>query len=243
MIETDHKTFNAFFGRFFKMGTTMSPDRQLVEQLVRQALEKQWSGPATTSPSGAPELVVNSSARHMHISQENLEVLFGAGHQLEVHKWLYQDGQFAAKETVTLVGPRKRIIPNLRILGPCRDITQIELAYTDSISLGIDVPVRLSGDIEGTPGGYIMGPKGMLEMKNGIIRAARHVHMNPSDAAYYGVKHLDHMKMRVTSKACTTTFEDMLVRVDDSFKLEVHIDTDEANACNLEEADNVELIK
>lgn len=219
------------------------PDRQLVESLVREALQRQVSAPAPANSGNAPELVVNSSARHMHISQENLEVLFGAGHELEVHKWLYQEGQFAAKETVTLVGPRKRIIPNLRILGPCRDITQVELAYTDSVSLGIDVPVKLSGDIEGTPGGYIMGPKGMLEMKNGIIRAARHVHMSPDAAAYYGVKHLDLMKMRVVSEACTTTFEDMLVRIDPSFKLEVHIDTDEANACNLEAAERVELIK
>ncbi len=179
----------------------------------------------------------------MHVSQENLEILFGPGHQLEVHKWLYQEGQFAAKETVTLVGPRKRIIPNLRILGPCRDITQIELAYTDAVSLGIDVPVRSSGDIEGTPGGYIMGPAGMLEMKYGIIRAARHVHMHPDDAAYYDVKHKDYMKMRVVSQACTTTFEDMLVRVDPSFKLEVHIDTDEANACNLDAATRVDLVK
>ncbi|MGF1678907.1 MAG: phosphate propanoyltransferase [Candidatus Methylacidiphilales bacterium] len=222
----------------------MIADRQLVETLVRDALARQWSnGSSPSSSRPSPELVVNSSARHMHISQANLEVLFGPGHQLEVHKWLYQDGQFAAKETVTLVGPRRRIIPNLRILGPCRDITQIELAYTDAVSLGIDVPVRLSGDIEGTPGGYIMGPNGMLEMTHGIIRAARHVHMHPDDAAFYKVKHKDLMKMRVVSKACTTTFEDMLVRVDPSFKLEVHIDTDEANACNLEEADHVELTR
>lgn len=219
----------------------------MIESLVRSALAaqlgKEPASAHSASAGAGPELVVNSSARHMHISQENLEVLFGPGHQLEVHKWLYQEGQFAAKETVTLIGPRKRIIPNLRILGPCRDITQIELAYTDAVSLGIDVPTRSSGDIEGTPGGYIMGPAGMLEMKNGIIRAARHVHMHPDDAAYYGVKHMDYMKMRVVSHACTTTFEDMLVRVDPSFKLEVHIDTDEANACNLEAATRVDLIK
>jgi putative phosphotransacetylase len=224
-------------GNSHKNTVMQKTDRKYVESLVREALLR-----SVHADSAAAELVVNSSARHMHISQANLEILFGPGHQLEVHKWLYQEGQFAAKETVTLVGPRKRMVPNLRILGPCRDITQIELAYTDAISLGIDVPLRASGNISGTPGGFIMGPKGMLEMQEGIIRAARHVHMHPKDAEHYGVKHLDFMKLRVTSEGCTTTFEDLLVRVDDSFKLEVHIDTDEANACNLDVAEKVELI-
>ncbi|MDZ4815863.1 MAG: phosphate propanoyltransferase [Verrucomicrobiota bacterium] len=219
------------------------PSRVLVEQLVRDALKASLSGAYLNSKPSRPQVLCNVSARHMHITQENLEKLFGPGHQLEVHKALHQDGQFAAKETVTLVGPRRRIIPNLRILGPCRDITQIELAYTDAIQLGIDIPVRASGDIEGTPGGYIMGPKGMIEMPNGIIRAARHVHMHPNDAASYGVKHKDYMKMRVVSNGCTITFEDMLVRVDKSFKLEVHIDTDEGNACDIEHSTSVELAK
>ena len=127
-----------------------SPSRPVVESLVREALFRQLG----RSPSGtpAPELVVNSSARHMHISPENVEVLFGKGAELTVHKMLYQEGQFASQQTVTLVGPRKRIIPNLRILGPCRNLTQIELASTDAVQLGIDVPVKMSGDIEGTPG-------------------------------------------------------------------------------------------
>lgn len=215
-------------------------NRSVVETLVREALFRQLGKPA---PAAAPTLLVNSSARHMHISPENLEVLFGKGAELTVHKWLYQEGQFASQQTVTMVGPRKRIIPNLRILGPCRNLTQIELAFTDSIQLGIDIPVRMSGDIEGTPGAYIMGPKGMLEMKNGVIRAARHVHMSPSDAAFYGVKHLDLITLKVTAKGCTTRFDDLLVRVDPSFKLEVHIDTDEANACNLDNAEKVELFK
>lgn len=178
----------------------------------------------------------------MHISPENLETLFGPDAELTVHKWLYQEGQFAAEQTVTLIGPRKRIIPNLRILGPCRNLTQIELALTDAVQLGMDIPVRMSGDIEGTPGGYIMGPKGMLEMTKGIIRAARHVHMSPSDAAFYGVKHLDKITLKVTATDCTTRFDDLIVRVDPSFKLEVHMDTDEANACNLDKATKVELI-
>jgi putative phosphotransacetylase len=222
------------------MSSPAAQPRSVVESLVREALFRQLGKQA---PAVAPTLLVNSSARHMHISPENLEVLFGKGAELTVHKWLYQEGQFASQQTVTMVGPRKRIIPNLRILGPCRNLTQIELAFTDSIQLGIDIPVRMSGDIEGTPGAYIMGPKGMLEMKNGVIRAARHVHMSPSDASFYGVKHLDLITLKVTAKGCNTRFDDLLVRVDPSFKLEVHIDTDEANACDLDNAEKVELFK
>ena len=222
------------------MSSPAAQNRSVVETLVREALFRQLG---KSAPAAAPTLLVNSSARHMHISPDNLEVLFGKGAELTVHKWLYQKDQFASQQTVTMVGPRKRIIPNLRILGPCRNLTQIELAFTDSIQLGIDIPVRMSGDIEGTPGAYIMGPKGMLEMKNGVIRAARHVHMSPSDAAFYGVKHLDKITLKVTAKGCNTRFDDLLVRVDPSFKLEVHIDTDEANACNLDQAEKVELFK
>ena len=221
--------------------TALAPNRSIVESLVRESLFREIGRGQPATP--APTLVVNSSARHMHISPENLELLFGKGAELTVHKWLYQEGQFAAQQTVTLIGPRKRIIPNLRILGPCRNLTQIELAITDSIQLGIDVPVRMSGDIEGTPGGYAMGPKGLLEMKQGIIRAARHVHMSPSDAKFYKVRHLDKITLKVVSKGCRTRFDDLIVRVDPSFKLEVHIDTDEANACDLERATKVELLK
>lgn len=222
------------------MSSPSQLSRPLVESLVREALLRQLGSSA--SPGPTPTLLVNSSARHMHVSPENLEVLFGPGAELTVHKWLYQEGQFASQQTVTLIGPRKRIIPNLRILGPCRPLTQIELSLTDSIQLGIDIPVKMSGDIEGTPGGYVMGPKGLLEMKNGIIRAARHVHMSPDEAKVYGVKHLDKITLKVTSPNCTTRFDELLVRVDPSFKLEVHMDTDEANACDLERATSVELL-
>ncbi|MEI6034406.1 MAG: phosphate propanoyltransferase [Verrucomicrobiae bacterium] len=223
------------------MASTDFPTRSVVESLVREVLFRQLGRPVASSQ--PPTLLVNSSARHMHISPENVEVLFGKGAELTVHKMLYQEGQFASQQTVTLVGPRKRIIPNLRILGPCRNLTQIELAFTDAVQLGIDVPIRMSGDIEGTPGAYLMGPKGFLEMKDGVIRAARHVHMSPSDAIFYGVKHLDLITLNVTAKGCSTRFDDLLVRVDPTFKLEVHIDTDEANACDLEHATKVELFK
>ena len=177
------------------------------------------------------------------MSEADLAVLFGPGHQLKVHKWLYQEGYFAAEEMVTLIGPRKRMIPNLRILGPCRNLTQIELAYTDAVQLGLEIPTRISGDIERTPGAYVMGPAGMLELSMGVIRAARHVHMGPSDLEFYGVKNGDRMKLRVVSPGNTITFEDMVVRYDPKVRLEVHIDTDEANACHLEHATKVELLR
>ena len=157
-------------------------------------------------------------------------------------KELYQTGAYAAKETVTLVGPRSRVISNLRILGPCRDFNQVELAYTDAIALGFQAPLRLSGDIEGTPGCMLMGPKGFFEMPQGVIRAAPHVHMDPVDASYYGAQHKDVMKMKVHGD-CPVTFDNIVVRVDESFKLEVHIDTDEGNACGLKPDTYCELVK
>src|SRR5712671_5515697 len=162
--------------------------RSVVEHMVRQTVYQRL-GKALPRPAAAPNpLVVNVSARHCHLTPETVETLFGKGHQLTPWKALYQDGQFAAKETLTLIGPRSRVISNLRILGPCRTLNQVELAYTDAIALGFDIPLRPSGKIEGTPGGMLMGPAGFFEMKQGVIRALRHVHMHPEDAEFYGVK-------------------------------------------------------
>lgn len=221
--------------------------RDQIESLVRSIILKSMSGqaPAPTNGNGQaapPKVVVNISARHCHLTQEDVDVLFGKGHQLTPMKRLYQDTDFAAEETVAVVGPRQRMIPGVRILGPCRKFSQVELAFTDAISLGIDVPVRLSGDIEDTPGCLLIGPKGSLVMPKGVIRAERHVHMGPKDAEYYGVKHLDRMNMKVES-SCPSTLEGLLVRTHPDWKLEVHIDTDEANACDLSRATNVTLTK
>lgn len=207
-----------------------------------QTLNRPGAGGLDAQPAASP-LVVNVSARHMHVSPQDLEVLFGAGAKLTSLRPLYQEGQFAAKETVSLLGPRSRLISNVRILGPVRKSSQIELAFTDAITLGIDdLPVRLSGDTAGTPGAYVMGPAGMLEMKEGVIRAAMHVHMSPRDAERYGVRHKDLMKLRVGG-AAGITFERVRVRVDPAFRLEAHLDTDEANACGLHLTREVELLK
>jgi putative phosphotransacetylase len=229
-----------------KLGVSMSTSinsqtpRTVIEQLVREQI---YAKMGLAAPKQAPnQLLVNISARHCHLTQEAVEVLFGPGHQLEPMKGLYQHGQYAAKESVTLIGPRSRMISNLRILGPCRNLNQVELAYTDAIALGFDIPVRMSGDIAGTQGGMLMGPHGYFELKEGIIRAQPHVHMHPDDAAFYGVKHLDVMKLKVHGDL-GMTFDNLVVRVDPSFKLEVHIDTDEGNACGLKPDTFCELIK
>ena len=225
--------------------STKSPiSRQQVEQLVRASLQSR-SEPTKTSISktGGPNpLLVNISARHCHLTQQAVETLFGKGHELTPKKWLYQEGQYAAEEAVTLIGPRSRVISNLRILGPCRDIDQVELAFTDAISLGFKIPVRNSGDIKGTPGCMLMGPAGFLEMDHGVIRAAPHVHMAPEDAEFYGVENKSFMKLKIGGEV-GVTFDRLFVRVDPSFKLEVHIDTDEGNACGFTHETPCELTK
>ena len=141
-----------------------------------------------------------------------------------------------------VVGPRRRMLASVRILGPTRSESQVELAFTDGISLGIDLPVRPSGKVDSTPGCVLVGPKGVVELKQGVIRAERHVHMGPADADFYGVKDKDRMALRIHSR-CKTTFEDLLVRVGEGIKLEVHLDTDEGNACDVDRATSVELLK
>jgi putative phosphotransacetylase len=221
------------------IGTTVH--RAVVEHLVRQTVYGRL-GKALPQRALAPNpLVVNVSARHCHLTADAVEALFGPGHRLQVHKMLYQDGQFAAKESLTLIGPRSRVISNLRILGPCRTLNQVELAYTDAIALGFDIPLRISGDIAGTPGCMLMGPAGFFELKQGVIRAQRHVHMNPEDAAFFGAKSGAEVRLRVGGP-CGLTLDRMLCRVDPSFKLEVHIDTDEGNACNLQADTPCELL-
>lgn len=230
-------------------------DRSRIESLVRQAIRSgNLVGATSPSPTsaivnppgwidGKPNLRVSISARHVHLTDEHVEILFGSGAKLEPEKDLYQDGFYAAKQTVMVVGPRRRMLPNVRVLGPTRGASQVELAFTDSISLGIDAPVRHSGKIDGTPGCVLVGPAGSVQLQQGVIRAARHVHMNFADAEHYGVSNGDMMQLKITSNDCSIVFEDVLVRADAAAKLEVHIDTDEGNACNLDAASKVELTK
>ncbi len=232
-------------------------DRNHIEQLVRAAIRGSLGGlgqaagetcsQAKSDPpgwvDGKPNLRVSISARHCHLTDQHVETLFGPGAVLEPDKDLYQDGFYAAKQTVMVVGPRRRMLPNVRVLGPTRSASQVELALTDSISLGIDAPIRHSGKIAGTPGCVLVGPAGTVQLDQGVIRAARHVHMNFADAKHYGVADGDMMQLKVASHDCSVTFDDVLVRADEAAKLEVHIDTDEGNACNLDGATEVTLQK
>jgi len=215
-------------------------NRSEIERIVRDVVTKQLGlrdGQLKPNP-----LVVNISARHVHLTDEHVRILFGKA-ELEPVKALYQDGFYAAKEAVAVVGPRMRMIPNVRVLGPCRGDSQVELAFTDGISLGIDLPVRISGDLRDTPGCVLVGPAGVVELRQGVIRAMRHVHMGPADLAHYGVKNGDSMNLRIVSAGCTSVLEDLVIRAGDNIKLEVHLDTDEGNAVNLEGATEVELVK
>lgn len=224
---------------------TATIDRSHVESIVRQVLRSKLNGSNNIVPSGsaAPNpLVVNVSARHIHVTQEALEQLFGPGSKLTKLKDLYQDGEFASEQLVNIIGPRNRMIPNVRILGPTRDYTQVELSYTDGVFLGIDLPLRISGNHEGTPGCVLVGPHGAYNMAAGVVRAERHVHMHPDDAAYYGVADGQYMKLRINGP-CGLVFDRVKVRVNPKVKLEVHIDTDEGNACHLSSATSMELLK
>jgi len=211
-------------------------DRSMVEQIVRQvALEYLGKG----KNGATPVLTVQTSSRHMHVCREDMDVLFGPGSELTFDRPLFQEGNFAAKETVTIVGPRSRLISNLRILGPMRK----QSAFTDAIMLGFsDIPVRLSGNIAGTPGAIIIGPKGVVELKEGLIRAAIHVHMNPAEATHFGVAKGDRMKLRIGGEA-GVTFNNVHVRIDPTSRLNVHMDTDEANACGIHLTKQIELFK
>lgn len=182
---------------------------------------------------------VGISNRHIHLSEGDIAALFGAGYQLTTKKPLSQPGQYAAEEVVTIVGPKGQI-EKVRILGPARKASQVEVSQTDAYKLGITAPVRDSGDIENSPGVKMIGPKGEVELGMGAILAGRHVHMHPDDAAKFGVKDKDRVEV-ATNGERSVTFGNVLVRVSDQFALELHVDTDEANAALLRNGDSVKL--
>jgi len=183
---------------------------------------------------------VGVSNRHIHLSKEHLAELFGKDYELVVLKELSQPGQFAAAETVTVAGPKGRI-ENVRILGPARSMTQLEISKTDSFKLGIDPPVRLSGDIDGTPGITIHGPNAIVTIENGVIIAKRHIHMTPQDAKRFSVKDRQVVRVKTLGERALI-FDEVVVRVSENFALDMHIDTDEANAAGLKTGDKVEIV-
>ena len=184
---------------------------------------------------------VGVSARHIHLTQTDVETLFGEGYQLTKKKEL-MGGQFASNETVTIVGLKLRAIENVRILGPVRKASQIEISATDGLKLGVKAPVRESGDIKGSAPMAVVGPKGVIYLKEGCIIAKRHIHMSPQDAKMAGVTNGQIVSVRSNNER-GSIFDQVTVRVDPSYTLEMHIDTDEANAASIKTGDSVAILK
>jgi len=176
------------------------------------------------------KVMVETSARHVHLCEKDIDVLFGKGHKLTLKKELSQPGEFASEERVDVVGPKKDI-KSVIVLGPPRKATQVEISLTDARTLGINAPVRESGKTSGTPGCKLIGPAGEVEIKEGVIAAKRHVHLRPQDAEKIGVEDQQIVKVKVKSDERTTIFDDVVIRVKDTFMPAMHIDTDEGNAC------------
>ena len=188
------------------------------------------------------QFIVETSARHVHVSQADLETLFGAGYQLTPKKDLSQPGQYACAERVDVVGPKKTLT-GVSILGPVRKETQVEISLTDARSIGVAAPIRESGDTANSGGCKLVGPCGEVELAQGVIAAKRHIHMTPADAAEMDVKDKDIVCVKVETEGRTTIFGDVVVRVNENFALAMHIDTDESNAAACGRAQMGEIVK
>lgn len=187
------------------------------------------------------KLPIALSNKHVHLSEEHIEKLFGEGYELTKLKDLSQPGQYACEEKVDLVGP-KRTIKGVRVLGPTRGKTQVEVSLADGYVLGVVPPIRDSGDLTGSPKSKLVGPKGEVELEEGVIAAARHIHMHTDDAKDFGVEDKDRVKIKVSGER-GLVFENVLVRVNPEYALEMHVDVDEGNAAGIKNGDMVELIK
>jgi acetate kinase len=183
-------------------------------------------------PESLAGIPIAISARHAHLTQATLDALFGAGHMLREKQALAQPGQYAAEETVTLAGPRGTL-EHVRVLGPPRDADQIELSRSDEIALGIDAPLRLSGNLADTPGIELIGPVGRVKLGSGVVNPVRHIHMSPDDARRFGVVDRERVSVAIDSDGRDLVFGDVVVRVSPQFRLELHLDTDEGNAAGV----------
>lgn len=210
---------------------------EMVKQIVREVLDRLGRGVKEMNEAKTPQLSgrvihCNYSNRHAHVSREDLNILFGENYQLTKFKDLIQPGEFAANEIITMAGPTGAVLP-VRILGPVRSVTQVEISRSDSFALKIkNVPVRESGHIDGTPGCVLIGPQGAVTLKQGVIAAMRHIHFTPEDASYFGVKDKDLLRVKLDTPKRPLVFEKVLARVKDTYALEMHIDVDEANAAD-----------
>jgi putative phosphotransacetylase len=213
---------------------------ELVQDVAKLVLEELARHGVSIVPGRPRRVPVGVTARHVHLTAEHMEVLFGPGRQLTKYKDISQPGQFAANEQVMLIGPAGTI-DRVRILGPYRKQTQVELSPSDARKLGIDAPIRSSGDLEGTPGISIVGPRGSLRLNQGCIIADRHIHMTPADAAAFGVADGQAVRVRIQGSR-SGIMDQVKIRVRDDFALDMHIDTDDANAFGIRHGDQVELI-
>ena len=209
---------------------------ELITRMVMESLKKQEQ-----RQEAGYMVPIGVSARHIHLTQEDLEILYGPGYQLTKKKEL-MGGQFASNELVTIVGLKLRAIENVRILGPCRKKSQVEISATDALKLGVKAPVRESGDIAGSAPIALVGPKGAHYLKEGCIVAARHIHMSPADAKAAGVHDGDYVSVKADNER-GTIFNNVKIRVDESFTLEMHIDTDEANASQIATGNTVRIVR
>lgn len=217
----------------------MAYDAKMVEEVVSRVIAAVGSPTSAAADNTVP---VGVSNRHIHLSAADVETLFGAGYELTPLKDLSQPGQFACKETLTIIGPSLRPIENVRVLGPVRKASQVEISRTDSFVLKVKPPVRESGDIAGSAPVTIVGPKGVVTLKEGCIIANRHIHMSAEEGAAFGLKDGDYVTVDVDGER-RTTFYDVQVRVNAAFRLEMHIDTDDANAAGIGNGVRVRVVK
>ena len=212
-----------------------------IENIVKKIVSEMTDGGVDSG--GALEIPVGISNRHIHLTKEDLETLFGAGYELTHLKDLSQPGQYACKETLTIVGPSMRAIEGVRVLGPLRKASQVEISVTDSYVLKVKPPVRESGSLTGSSPITIIGPKGIVKLSQGCIIANRHIHMSPDDAARFGVKDNDYIDVDAMSGTKRTRWFDVQVRVHKDFRLEMHVDTDDANAVGFKNGSKVTVVK
>ncbi len=214
----------------------MINEKEIIELITKSVLEVLKDD--KTEDKG---IRVGISMRHAHLSREDIDRLFGKGYQLTKFRDLMA-GDFAANERITIIGPKLHAIEKVRILGPARGMTQVEISRTDAYTLGVDPPVRASGDLKGSSPIILVGPKGAINLSEGCIIANRHIHLTPDAAALYGVKDNDHVKVKVEGVKAAI-LDAVQIRVRPEFKCEMHIDSDDANACGLFSGDKITIIK
>lgn len=217
-------------------------DDAIIQQITKRVLERLAGTEQKSSPADSSSSVpVNISVRHIHLCREDLDILYGPGFNLEPRNPLYQPNTYAAKQVVTLVGPRMRCLGEVRVLGPMRKETQVEISRTDAIYLGVDPPVRPSGQLEGTEKLILVGPVGVVHLKRGVILANRHIHLCPEAAQRMAIRDNDYRSVRLHTHK-KTIFEDVQIRVNPEFLNEMHVDTDDGNACGIRGGELVEIL-